>query len=39
MGNEVILFETNDNAIKLEVPVEGKNACCWCKAKGTILYT
>lgn len=24
MGNEVILFETNDNAIKLEVPVEGE---------------
>lgn len=24
MGNEIILFETNDNAIKLEVPVEGE---------------
>lgn len=24
MGNEVILFETNDNAIKLEVPIEGE---------------
>ncbi len=24
MGNEIVLFETNDNAIKLEVPVEGE---------------
>lgn len=24
MGDEIILFETNDNAIKLEVPVEGE---------------
>ena len=24
MENEIILFETNDNAIKLEVPVEGE---------------
>lgn len=24
MGNGIILFETKDNAIKLEVPVEGE---------------
>lgn len=24
MENEIVLFETNDNAIKLEVPVEGE---------------
>ena len=37
MENEIILFETNDNAIKLEVPVEGGNSMAECKSNGRVV--